>query len=86
MNPGKLLNYILQAAETAFNVRIMWDMFRILRGKKTKLVLCVYDSWLLDVVDTEGEAIMKDIANIFKKYKLSTTIKKGMNYDFGKEY
>jgi hypothetical protein len=86
MNPGKLLNYLLQATETAFNVRIMWDMFRILQGKKTKLVLCVYDSWLLDVVDTEGEAVMKDIANIFKKYKLNYTIKKGMNYDFGKEY
>jgi hypothetical protein len=77
---------LLQGVETAFNVRIMWDMFRILQGKKTKLVLCVYDSWLLDVVDTEGEAVMKDIANIFKKYKLNYTIKKGMNYDFGKEY
>jgi hypothetical protein len=86
MNPGKLLNYLLQGVEVAMNVKIMWDMFRVLRGKKTKVVLCTYDAWLLDVVDTEGEAVMKDIANIFKKYKLNYTIKKGMNYDFGKEY
>ena len=58
-------------------------MFRILRGKKTKLVLCVYDSWLLDVVDTEEESILGNITDIFKKYKLNYTIKKGMNYDFG---
>lgn len=83
MNPGKLLNYLLQACELAMNVKIMWDMFRVLRGKETKLVLCVYDSWLLDVVDTEGEAILENITDIFKKYKLNYTIKKGMNYDFG---
>lgn len=86
MNPGKLLNYLLQGCELAMNVKIMWDMFRILRGKKTKLVLCVYDSWLLDVVDTEDKVVMKDITDIFKKYKLNYTIKKGMNYDFGEGY
>ena len=85
MNPGKLLNYILQATETAFNVRIMWDMFRVLRGKKTKLVLLTYDAYTLDV-DTEEESILENITDIFKKYKLNYTIKKGMNYDFGKEY
>ena len=83
MNPGKLLNYLLQACELAMNVKIMWDMFRVLRGKETKLVLCVYDSWLLDVVDTEGEAILENITDIFKKYKLNYTLNKGKDYDFG---
>ena len=86
MNPGKLLNYLLQACELAMNVKIMWDMFRVLRGKETKLVLCVYDSWLLDVVDTEGEVILENIADIFKKYKLNYTLNKGKDYDFGEEY
>ncbi len=86
MNPGKLLNYLLQACELAMNVKIMWDMFRVLRGKETKLVLCVYDSWLLDVVDTEGEVILENITDIFKKYKLNYTLNKGKDYDFGEEY
>jgi hypothetical protein len=85
MNPGKLLNYLLQGCELAFNVKIMWDMFRILRGKKTKLVLLTYDAYTLDV-DTEEESILENITDIFKKYKLNYTIKKGMSYDFGEEY
>ena len=34
MNPQKLFNYMLQNLETSMNVRILWDMFRILRNKK----------------------------------------------------
>ena len=49
MNPQKLLNYLLQNLETANNVLILWDIFKILRGKNTKLVLYVYDSFLFDV-------------------------------------
>ena len=37
MNPQKLFNYILQNLETSMNVRILWDMFCILRNCKTKL-------------------------------------------------
>ena len=48
MNPQKLLNYVLQNLETANNVCILYDIFKVLRGKKTKLVLYVYDSFLFD--------------------------------------
>ena len=81
MNPQKLLNYVLQNLETANNVLILWDIFKILRGKNTKLVLYVYDSFLFDVDESETE-VLEEINNIFKKFKLNTKSKKGKNYNF----
>ena len=79
MNPQKLLNYVLQNLETANNVCILYDIFKILRGKKTKLVLYVYDSFLFDY-DKSEPGVMLKILGIFNKYKLQTKIKKGINY------
>jgi hypothetical protein len=80
MNPQKLLNYVLQNLETANNVLILWDIFKTLRGKNTKLVLYVYDSFLFDWDENEPEVILK-ILGIFNKYKLQTKTKKGTNYN-----
>jgi len=81
MNPQKLLNYVLQNLETANNVCILYDIFKVLRGKNTKLVLYVYDSFLFDFDENE-KAVMLQILGIFNKYKLQTKIKKGKNYNF----
>ena len=81
MNPQKLLNYVLQNLETANNVLILWDIFKVLRGKNTKLVLYVYDSFLFDVDESETDMLEK-INNIFKEFKLNTKSKKGKNYNF----
>ena len=83
MNPQKLFNYLLQGYETAQNILILWDMMRILMGKNTKLVLYTYDSFLLDVDETETN-VLEEIKQIFKKYKLNTKSKTGYDYDFGK--
>jgi len=79
MNPQKLLNYVLQNLETSTNVCILWDILKILRKKNTKLILYVYDSFLFDVDKTEKETL-KEILNIFNKYKLQVKYKKGTNY------
>jgi hypothetical protein len=79
MNPQKLLNYLLQNLETANNICILYEIFKILRGKNTKLVLYVYDSFLFDFDENE-KAVMLQILGIFNKYKLQTKIKKGTNY------
>ena len=79
MNPQKLLNYVLQNLETANNVLILYDIFKILRGKNNKLVLYVYDSFLFDWDKNEKE-VMLQILEIFNKYKLQTKTKKGTNY------
>jgi hypothetical protein len=81
MNPQKLLNYVLQNLETSTNVCILWDILKILRGKNTKLVLYVYDSFLFDVDKSEKETL-KQILQIFEKYKLQVKFKKGTNYSF----
>jgi hypothetical protein len=79
MNPQKLLNYVLQNLETANNVNILYEIFKILRGKNTKLVLYVYDSFLFDYDNSEPDVMLK-ILGIFNKYNLQVKTKKGINY------
>lgn len=82
MNPQKLFNYVLQNLETSMNVLVLWDIFRILRGYKTKLVLYTYDSFLFDWDEGEIELLEK-IRDIFKKYKLNIKEIEGYDYNFG---
>ena len=81
MNPQKLLNYLLQNLETSTNVLILWDIFKLLRGKKTKLVLYVYDSFLLDYDESETE-LLEQIQEVFKKKQLQIKTKTGKDYTF----
>ena len=81
MNPQKLFNYMLQNIETAINTKILMDVHKLLRGKKTKIVLYTYDSFLFELGEDE-EGIEIEINEIFKKYKLTTKTKKGYDYDF----
>jgi len=83
MNPQKLFNYVLQNMETSQNVLVLWDMFGILKNAKTKLVLYTYDSFLFDFDENEEE-VLKQIRNIFEKYKLNTKESEGYDYNFGK--
>ena len=80
MNPQKLLNYLLQNLETSNNVIILWEILKLLQGKNTKLVLYVYDSFLLDVDKTEKDTV-KQILNIFKNHRLNIKFKKGNTYN-----
>ena len=81
MKPQKLLNYVLQNLETAMNVHILWEIIKLLRNKKTKIVLYTYDSFLFDL-SKEEEGILKDIEKLFNKHKLQIKICHGNNYNF----
>jgi hypothetical protein len=81
MNPQKLFNYLLQNLETSNNVRILWGITKLLRGKKTKLVLYTYDSFLFDL-DNNEKNIIEKVLKIFEKYNFKTKIKHGTSYDF----
>ena len=81
MNPQKLFNYVLQNLETSVNCLVLWDMLRILRGCKTKLVLYTYDSFTFDLDDSEEEVI-EEIRETFKKYKLNIKEETGYDYNF----
>ena len=79
INPQKLFNYTLQNLETSTNVCIVWDIIKLLKNKKTKIVLYTYDSILLDYHDEDD--ILDQIKEVFKKYNLRTKTTKGLNYD-----
>ena len=81
MKPQKLLNYVLQNLETSTNVCILWEIFKLLRGKNTKLVLYTYDSFLFDLDESEKEVI-KEILKVFKAKKLQVKYSYGDTYDF----
>ena len=81
MNPQKLFNYMLQNIETAINTKILMDVHKLLRGRKTKIILYTYDSFLFELGEDE-ESIEIEINEIFKRYKLTTKTKKGYDYDF----
>jgi len=81
MNPQKLFNYILQNMETSLNIEILFRIFTLLKGMNTKLVLYTYDSFLLDVDDSEL-AVLEQIKKVFYKLKLQIKEKNGINYDF----
>ena len=81
MNPQKLLNYVIQNLETANNINLMWDIFRIIKGKKTKLILYTYDSFLFDL-DANEKNIADELINLFKTNNLPIKIKNGYNYNF----
>jgi hypothetical protein len=81
MNPQKLLNYMIQNLETANNINLMWEFFKILKEKNTKLVLYTYDSFLFDVDSNEKDTI-HSISRVFNEQKLNYTIKNGLSYNF----
>ena len=81
MNPQKLFNYVLQNMETSVNIEILFRIFKLLKGRNTKLVLYTYDSFLFDVDNSEKDVI-DAIKQVFNKYKLRITEKNGLNYNF----
>jgi len=60
---------------------ILWDIFSILKGCKTKLVLYTYDSFLFDFNEEES-LILEKIRGVFKKYKLNIKENEGYDYNF----
>ena len=66
MNAPKLFNYYLQALETESNVLILKEVFKVMSGYKSKLVLYTYDSFTFDYHPSDGEQFFTDIKNAMK--------------------
>ena len=84
MNPQKLLNYLLQNLETSNNVNILWEIFKLLKGKNTKLVLYTYDAFLFDL-DKQEKDTFNAILKVFETNNLQIKMSYGNTYDFTKE-
>jgi hypothetical protein len=81
LNPQKVFNYVIQNAETHSNVEILKEINQLLQGKKSQVVLVVYDSFLLDYSLEDGKEVLKGIREIVNKRGLRIRGKVGKNYD-----
>lgn len=76
VSPYKVFNYLLQAAETERNCRVISNINNHLKNSKSKFILYTYDSFLFDVPKTEVEHIknMYPIITSDNKYPVRTYI------------
>ena len=80
MNPQKLFNYLIQNYETVNNIMLLEKIFKVLEGRRSKIVLYTYDAILLDLSKEDKDAI-RNIVNIFKEEGLRITMNVGNNYN-----
>lgn len=81
-NPQKLFNYYIQSLETVNNVQKLEKLKEALTGKRTKVVLVVYDSMLIDYAAEDGKETLKLIKDILEEDKYLVKAKLGDNYGF----
>jgi len=80
LNRNKLFNYLIQANETETNIVTINELQHYLLGKKTKLVLYGYDSFLFDFSKQDGVIVLKEIKNILERNGHMTKSQAGLNY------
>ena len=81
-NPQKLFNYYIQCLETVNNVKKLIKLKNLLQNSKSKVVMVVYDSILIDFAKEDGRDMLNQIKAILEEdnYVVKTQI--GSNYDF----
>ena len=78
--PNKLFNYILQASETEFGVRVLSDINNFLKNKKTKPVVYTYDSLLFDICKDDGKSTLLEIKRLMSSTDFPVKCYLGHNY------
>lgn len=67
MHPAKLMNYMMQSLETSNNIRILKDVLRYLKNKKSFISLYTYDSIVVDLSLKDGKELPQGILNIMEE-------------------
>lgn len=80
MNPQKLFNYLLQLIEFEEINPVFDKLQNLLRDKKSKLVLYLYDALLFDFHQEDGKELLFDIKNIMEHGNKVVSVKVGVNY------
>jgi len=83
-NPQKLFNYYVQCLETVNNVKKLIALKELLQDKKSKVILVVYDSILIDYSAEDEKGLLMQIKNILESDGYRIKAQKGYNYDFSK--
>jgi len=86
MNPNKLFNYQLQAAETEHNMLVLNELNDCMIDMSSKLILYTYDSFLIDYNLQDGKKAIKLIKDVISEQnKYPVKLKAGINYSAMKD-
>lgn len=80
--PQKLLNYYVQCLETMKNTSKLLALKELFKDKKSKVILVVYDSVLVDYSAEDGVGFLKQIKNTLEEGGYRVKARKGSNYSF----
>lgn len=80
--PQKLLNYYVQCLETVNNIKKLLALKKLFEGKKSKVILVVYDSILIDYSAEDGKGFLGQIKAVLEEGNYKVKAQKGDNYDF----
>ena len=83
--PNKILNYIIQSAETYNNVISVKKVIDYLENKQSKVILYTYDSFLIDYSSVDGKEVLKEIKKLLENNKYVVKVAYGNNYNNLKE-
>jgi hypothetical protein len=78
--PNKVVNYLLQAYETERNLVVLNNVLDHLENKKSKIVLYLYDSILIDFCMEDGPDLLFDIKRLMEEGEYPVSIKTGADF------
>ena len=79
--PNKVLNYMIQSAETHNNVISVRKVIDYLDNKQSKVILYTYDSFLVDYSSVDGKEVLKEIKRLLENNKYVVKVAYGNNYN-----
>lgn len=77
----KVFNYYIQNLETTYNVDLLTAIQKELGSYKSKVILVVYDAFLVDLHSEDGKEFILKVKEIIKKQGLTAQFKYGSNYN-----
>ncbi len=77
----KIFNYYIQNLETCSNVELLTDIQKELESYKSKVVLVVYDAFLIDLHPEDGKIFIQKVKEIISKQGLTAQFKYGSSYN-----
>jgi len=79
--PNKILNYIIQSAETYNNVVSVKKVIEYLENRQSKVILYTYDSFLVDYSSVDGKEVLKEVKKLLENNKYVVKVAYGNNYN-----
>jgi MFS superfamily sulfate permease-like transporter len=79
--PNKILNYIIQSAETYNNIISVKQVIDYLENKQSKVILYTYDSFLVDYSMFDGKEVLTEIKKLLEINGYIVKVAYGANYN-----